>query len=527
VKTSRSWVRAICLLALVAGCTTTPTTPRVDEARVGAPSPSPTKWIVHQAAPSNPNAAYRWMDIMQEASGRSVDRIGARPTIISREMHLGVTAMYDAWAAYDDKAVGTRLGGRLRRPLAERTQANKEKAIAYAMYRALVYSYPEDAKWLAAQMRAEGHDASDTRTDPTTPQGVGNTAAAALIEYRRHDGANQHGDEAGSNREPYSDYTFYVPRNPIDRIVDPDHWQQIPFVDANGKTIWPSFLTPHWYRVKPFALERSDQFRPGPPPMIGSRELKRDVDELVAANGNLSLEQKAIVEFMRDGPRSTGQSGHWLRFAADVSRRDKHTLDQDVKLFFAIGNIVFDAFISSWETKRYYDTSRPWSLVRHYYKGQKLVGYLGSCKGVGTMPAEQWHPYSPDSFVTPPFPGYTSGHAMASGAASRMLALVTGSDRLETLVIRKAGELTEPHCSVSQMQAREGAPANTLRDDREVRLKLPTFSSAAELAARSRMLGGYHIATDNNVGLKVGRQIAEYSWPKYKAYFDGTAAVRD
>ena len=43
---------------------------------------------------------------------------------------------------------------------------------------------------------------------------------------------------------------------------------------------------------------------------------------------------------MRDGPRSTGQSGHWLRFAQDVSRRDQHDLDQDVKLFFAVANIV-------------------------------------------------------------------------------------------------------------------------------------------------------------------------------------------
>src|SRR5207247_5709281 len=68
--------------------------------------------------------------------------------------------------------------------------------------------------------------------------------------------------------------------------------------------------------------------------------------------------EKSLVEFMRDGPRSTGQSGHWLRFAADVSRRDRYPLDQDVRLFFAITNIVFDAFISCWEAKRYYDTSR-------------------------------------------------------------------------------------------------------------------------------------------------------------------------
>ncbi len=489
----------------------------------GAGTDALTGWTIHQAPHPDANAAYRWMHLMQEASGRSVDRIGARPTIISREMHIAVTAMYDAWAAYDDKAVGTRLGGKLRRPASERTLANKEKAVAHAMCRALLYVYPEDAAWIRQQMRAEGHDPDDARTDPSTPQGVGNAAAAALIEYRRRDGANQHGDEPGGDGKPYSDTTFYEPRNPIDRIVDPDRWQQLPFDDGKGGRVYPNFLTPHWYRVKPFGLERSAQFRPGPPPKVGSELLKREVDECIAANGSLSVEQKAVVEFMRDGPRSTGQSGHWLRFAADVSRRDRHTLDQDVKLFFAVGNIVFDAFISCWETKRVYDSSRPWTLVRHYYKGQKITGYLGPCKGFGTIPAEEWHPYSPSTFVTPPFPGYTSGHATASGAAARMLELFTGSDRFECVAIRKAGELTELGCSVPEMQARQGKPAAAIKDDREVRLNLPTFSATAEMAALSRMLGGYHIATDNNVGLEVGRRIATYCWPRYRAYFEGTA----
>ena len=486
-----------------------------------------TGWIIHQAVPSKPNAAYRWMHVMQEASGRSVDRIGARPTIISREMHIAVTAMYDAWAAYDDKAVGTRLGGRLRRPPAERTLANKEKAIICAAFRALIYVYPEDAKWIEEQLRAEGIAAIDATTDPSTPQGVGNAAAEAVIDYRRRDGANQHGDEVGSNGKPYSDYTFYEPRNPVDRIVDPDRWQQIPFDDGKGGKVHPNFLTPHWYRVKPFALERSDMFRPGPPPKVGSEQLKKEVDECIEANANLSVEQKSIVEFMRDGPRSTGQSGHWLRFAADVSRRDRHTIDQDVKLFFAVGNIVFDAFISCWETKRSYDSARPYALVRWYYKGRKITGYLGPCNGFGPVPAEMWHPYSPSTFVTPPFPGYTSGHATASGAAGKILELFTGSDRYECVAIRKAGELTELGCSVPEMQARDGKPADQLKDDREVRLKLPTFSATAEMAALSRMLGGYHIATDNNVGLAIGRRIAEHSWPKYQAYFDGTAGVRE
>ncbi len=494
--------------------------------RLGAKDPK-TGWVVHQADHPSPSAAYRWVMIMQEASGRSVDRVGARPTIISREMILVTTAMYDAWAAYDDKAVGTRLGDRLRRPPAERTPANKAKAIAHAAGRALLYAYPEDAAWIEQQMRADGHDPKDASMDPATPAGVGNLAAQAVIDHRRRDGANQHGDEAGSDGKPYSDYTFYEPRNPVDRILDPDRWQPLPFDDGKGGTFYPNFLTPHWYRVKPFALERSDQFRPGPPPKVGSEQMQKEVDECIAANADLPPDRKAIVEFMRDGPRSTGQSGHWLRFAADVSRRDGYTLDQDVKLFFAIANVVFDAFISCWETKRYYDSSRPWTLVRWYYKGRTIKGYLGPCKGFGEIPAEEWHPYSPSTFVTPPFPGYTSGHATASGAAGRMLERFTGSDRFECVALRRAGELTEMGCTVGQMQAHDGKIDPTLPDDREVRLELPTFSATADLAALSRMLGGYHIATDNHVGLEVGRKIADYSWPIYQTYFDGTAKVRE
>ena len=49
---------------------------------------------------------------------------------------------------------------------------------------------------------------------------------------------------------------------------------------------------------------------------------------------NLTDEQKALVEFMRDGPESVQQAGHWLKFAQDVSRRDQHTLDEDVKMYF-------------------------------------------------------------------------------------------------------------------------------------------------------------------------------------------------
>ncbi len=482
-----------------------------------------TAELIHQAPNPNPTAAYQWLEITLEASGRDVDRNRARPTILSRTMAIVLTSMYDAWAAYDAKAVGTRLGEKLRRPLAERTQANKETAIAYAAYRSLTDVYAEDAVWLRGQMQKMGFDPDNNTKDITTPAGVGNVAAAAVIAHRHHDGANQLGDEPGGNGKPYEDYTFYRPINKPDKCLDETCWMPIPFNDGKGGTFSPGFLTAHWYRVKPFALERGDQFRPGPPPLWGSAQLKKEVDECIEFNANLTLEQKAVVEFMRDGPRSTGQSGHWLRFAQDVSRRDHYGLDQDVKLFFSVSNIVFDAFIASWETKRFYDTSRPYWWVRMYYPGKQVRGWAGPGKGVASLAADKWHPYSPDTFVTPPFPGYPSGHATASGSAARILEHFTGSDRFGAISIRRVGMLTEDEFSTSQMQAVDGKPAENVPESKEVRLDLPTFTATAEMAAVSRLWGGYHIRTDNDVGLILGRKVADYSWPKYESYFNGTA----
>jgi hypothetical protein len=56
---------------------------------------------------------------------------------------------------------------------------------------------------------------------------------------------------------------------------------------------------------------------------------------------------------------------------------------------------------------------------------------------------------------------------------------------------------------MAQIRARDGEVA-ALPDDRAVRLELPTSSAGAEMAAQSRKLGDYHIATDNVVGLGAG-----------------------
>ena len=451
--------------------------------------------------------AYKWLDIALEVTANDVDRVGAKPTIQSRQLGIFTNAMYDAWAPYDDVAVASRTGGTLRRPKRERTNRNKEIAISYAAYRILVDLYPFDLKYLESEFRKMGFDPNNMSMDQTKPEGIGNVSAKALIEFRHNDGANQLGNEIGGQNIPYSDYTCYKAVNTYKRVLDPDRWHPLPFVNEKGDTFLVDFLTPQWYRVKPFGLTSSAQFRAPEFPKVGSEQLKKEVDEVMDFNAHLDHTRKATIEFMRDGPRSTGQAGHWLRFAQMVSNRDHNNLDRDVKMFFAVGVTAMDAFIACWETKRYYDSARPWTLVRHYYKGQDIQGWGGPDKGTIKIPAERWHPYSPANFVSPPFPAYVSGHSTVSGACGKMLELFTGSDKFGVTENRICGIITET----------PGDP---------VSLPLETFTSTADMAGISRVLGGYHVQADNIAGLKMGRQVADYLWSDViQAYFNGTYKI--
>jgi hypothetical protein len=129
--------------------------------------------------------------------------------------------------------------------------------------------------------------------------------------------------------------------------------------------------------------------------------------------------------------------------------------------------------------------------------------------------------------VTPPFPGYVSGHSTISGACAEALKLFTGSDECGFIEPRHAGELTEQGTSCDQMQQLDGKPLVDLLGEAhascDVVLPIPTFTAAAEMAGISRVMGGYHIQSDNIAGLKLGRDVATYAWPIIQSYFDGTA----
>jgi hypothetical protein len=410
-------------------------------------------------------------------------------------------SVFDAWSRYDEKAIPVYLTDVERRPENEHSLRNKEVAISYAAFRAMNEYYYSDRELFESFMRELGLDPSNESLDPRTPEGIGNLAAKAVIEARKGDGANQYGEEAGSYGEPYFNYVGYEPVNSADKNVDANRWQPKYFSDGKGGTFAPGCLTPYWDKVIPIALKSGDQFRPGPPPLIGSKQLEKEVQEVIEMQANLTDYQKALVEFMRDGPQSVQQAGHWLKFAQDVSRRDNHNLDQDVKMYFYNQVVAMDAFIASWDSKMYYDYARPYALVHEYYDNQKIKAWGGEGKGIIEMDGKQWRPYSPETFLCPPFPSYVSGHSTISGACGEALKMWTGSDEFGSSAQLVAGAMTEP---------------DNLGDT--ITLDFPTFTETAEMAGISRVLGGYHIQADNVAGLELGRNVAKEVWKFYKKH---------
>jgi hypothetical protein len=390
--------------------------------------------------------------------------------------------MFDAGAAYDRRADGTRFGGTLRRPVRERTRANKISAISYAAHRALSDLFPAQVGRFDATLRDLGLDPLDGSTGVTSPAGIGRTTCEAVLAVRHVDGANQHGDLNGG--PAYSDYTGYAPVNDPERLHDPARWQPLRGADGTAQ----SFQVPHWRLVVPFALTTAGEFRPAPPAMPGSVEFFGQAEEIRAFSAQLTDRRKAIAEYWADGPATETPPGHWALLASSVSRRDRHGVDEDVVLFFALGNALLDASIAVWDAKVVYDYVRPVSAVRHVFAGQTIEAWGGPFTGTRPIAGEQFRPY----LATPPFAEYTSGHSAFSAAAATVLRLFTGSPRFGARAVVAPGSSTiEPGVT----------PA------RPVVLEWRTFDEAADEAGLSRRLGGIHFRDGDLASRAMGRAV--------------------
>src|ERR1700682_2673592 len=102
--------------------------------------------------------------------------------MVARALAVVHTCIFDAWAAYDHRAVGTRLGGALRPAPPERTPANINTAISSAPSRAAVDLFPGDRAGVFDPLMSRlRYDPANNTHDITTPEGIGNVAARVVL----------------------------------------------------------------------------------------------------------------------------------------------------------------------------------------------------------------------------------------------------------------------------------------------------------------------------------------------------------
>jgi PAP2 superfamily len=442
------------------------------------------------------------------------------PPMVARALAIVHTCIYDAWSAYDSKAVGTQFGSHLRRPQSERTTASKNKAISFAAYRSLVELMPVDQATVYNPLMARlGYDPTSFSNDITKADGIGNVACAAVLNFRHHDGSNQLGD---LHPGAYTDYTGYAPANATSTVPvipatvqDVNRWQPLQYTDPSGSFSTQTFSGPFWGKVKPFALTSGNQFRnliaSYGPFRAGSQSFMRQAQELIDLSANLTDRQKMIAEYWANGPNTELPPGHWDLFAQVVSARDHHTLDDDAKMFFALTNAIFDAGIACWDAKRAFDSVRPVTEIPVEFNGKAIRSWGGPGKGTVSMDGSQWMPYQPSTFPTPPFAEYTSGHSTFSAAGAAVLRRWTKSDRFGASVTFAPGSsVIEPGIT----------PATS------VTLTWATFTAAANEAGLSRRYGGIHFKTADLVGRLTGQLVGDQAWRKAQAYFNGTIGHR-
>ncbi|MEV0603018.1 vanadium-dependent haloperoxidase [Streptomyces sp. NPDC050315] len=422
------------------------------------------------------------------------------PPVGGRTLGIVHNAIYDAWAAYDHHAVGTQLGGDLRRPQAERTYANKREAISFAAHRALSDLFPAQRATFDEKLRSLGYDPAEVEgAAGDSPAGIAVTATDALLKVRHEDGSNQLGTPPYA--PPPGSYTPVNAPQDVndfdkDKLVAPDRWA--PLTTADGKT--QSFITPQFADAEPFLIDDTATYLPPAPPKYGTPEADAAIEKQIERNAHLTERQKAIAEHWQwPGESSSAIPQVWARH---VSERDRHSLDRDVKMFFALNIAEADEAVVDWNTKRHYDYGRPITMIRYAKSGQDIKGWAGPGKGTRTIDGSTWRPY----LNTPSFAAYGSGHTGFTSAGAEMLKLFTGSDEYGGKGVIKAGSSTiEP-----------GMPTN------DVQLEWPTFSAAAEEVGHSRLWGGVHWEFDHTEADAQGRKLARDVWSEAKQYFDGT-----
>jgi hypothetical protein len=252
--------------------------------------------------------------------------------------------------------------------------------------------------------------------------------------------------------------------------------------DSRWEPTPPSYMKgiePHWNKLRPFVLDSAEQFKPIPPSTYSMDEDSQFHKELmdvfnlnntIRAKGDTS-EEIAIARFWDCNPFVSVNKGHfmfaekkitpgahWVGICKIACKQTNADYYKTIYAYTKTSIAIADAFISCWDEKYRSNLVRPETLINKYFD-------------------LEWAPI----LQTPPFPEYTSGHSVVSGASAVVLTEIFGNNF-------QFDDTTElPY----------GLPMRSFK----------SFKIAAQEAAMSRLYGGIHYKAAVEVGFTQGTAV--------------------
>ncbi len=375
------------------------------------------------------------LDILKESA--------TSPPAVGRDLAIVHSSIYDAVNAITGTYSPLYYQAATSGPLSQ------EAAVAAAAYEALAGLFPSRATALKDLLDAR---LAGIAEGPAKDNAValGQSVADNMLTLRATDGWNRQVSYPGG--------------------TEPGQWRPTP----------PKYLpatAPQWGDVRPFAIPRAGDFRPGPPPALTSSEYAAALNEVESLGASDSTartpDQTQIAQFWSDSPGATATPvGKWNLIAQTLAGQQGNTLVEDARMFALLNVVLADAGIVCWDTKYTYGLWRPEDAIR-----------LADTDGNPATSADpDWTPL----LVSPAFPEYISGHSTFSAAAAETLGLFFGTDNVafET-----------------------GAGFDVLPG---VTRSYDSLSEAAMEAGRSRIYAGIHFQFSNVTGRETGIAIADY-----------------
>jgi membrane-associated phospholipid phosphatase len=369
----------------------------------------------------------RWNDAMIAA----VRTAGQVPPVAARSAAIVQAAVYEAVNSIDGSYNHYLVD------IPAPPWASKEAAAAEAAHDALVGLFPSQAPVLDLELLAslQGIEAGDAKNWGIS---VGHAAAQILLAVRAHDGSD-----------------LVVPYTPG---TDPGDWQPTP--PAYGPP-----LVPQWPGVTPFALQSGSQFRPPPPPALGTPEYLAARDQVMALGAidstTRTADQTEAALFWQGVVTPNSTPFWWNEITQHLAVAQGNTLVDNARLFALLNLASADSLIACFDGKYAYNFWRPVTSIRYEVD-------------------PNWTPL----LATPSHPSYPSAHSTISTASAVVLASVFGTDNIPFRF------------------SWDGLPGVTRSFD--------SFSAAAHEAGLARIWAGFHYSFDISAGETLGQSVGDY-----------------